>query len=118
MKRHSLSVSELRKQANELYNKARKAAGIESRKPMRVQRQEANLVRRELKHDSMMTTKQRSRAEKVRQTNLKAKREHDARVKRVGEILAGLPETEKKTELGIVLPSGSDIGAVLSRVRE
>lgn len=93
-------------------------ANVESRKPMRVQRLEARRVRRELMHDATLPNRLRGRRERIRQATLAAKREFLAQRQRVGAILAGLPTAEKKTELGIVLPSGSDIGAVLSRVRE
>lgn len=117
MRRRTGMSPELRA-AIEIQNKANAIAKVESRKPQRVIREEANRVRKELMHDASMTKKQRSRAERIRQANLAVKRDQLARVKRVGEILAGLPATERKTDLGIVLPSGSDIGAVLSRVRE
>lgn len=117
MRRHVKVSKELRA-AIELHNKANEIAKVESRKPRWQQRQEARAVKAELQHDAGMTTKQRSRFERIRQANLAFKRELIARRRRVGELLAGLPENERKTELGIVLPSGADIGKVLSRVRE
>lgn len=116
-KRHVKISKELRA-AIELQNKANVAAKVESRKPRWKLRQEANAVRRELKHYANMTTKQRSRYEALHQARLTADRARIALRKRVGEILAGLPTNEKTTELGIVLPSGAEIGKVLTRVRE
>ena len=104
--------------AIELQNTANRMAKVESRKPQRVIREEAGRVRKEIMHDATMTKKQRSRAERIRQVNLAAKRELIKARERVGAILAGLPANEQKTELGIVLPSGAEIGKVLSRVRE
>ena len=118
MRRYAWPISKELRKATELFNEANKAAKVESRKPMRVQRLEAAKVRNELKADATMTKKQRSRAEQLRQANLMAKREFEATRKRVGEILAGLSDKERKTELGIVLPSGAEIGKVLTRVRE
>lgn len=104
--------------AIELQNEANKIAKVESRKPRWLQRQEARAVKSELQHDAQMTNGQRSRMERTRQANLSVKRALIAQRKRVGEILAGLSATETKTELGIVLPSGADIGKLLTRVRE
>lgn len=118
MRRHAWPVSKELRAAIEIHNTANRLAKVESRKPMRVQRQEANAVRRELKHDAGMTKAQRSRAERIRQANLAVKRELLKARERVGALLAGLPASEKKTDLGIILPSGADIGAVLTRVRE
>ena len=118
MKRYAWPVSKELRAAIELHNTANRIAGVESRKPQRVIREEANKVRKELMHDATMTKAQRSRAERIRQANLTVKRELEQRRKKVGELLAGLPLNERKTDLGIVLPSGADIGAVLSRVRE
>ena len=116
--RYPVKTSPELRAAIELQDTAYRIAKVESRKPMRVQREEANKVRKELMHDATMTKKQRSRAERVRQATLAIKRELIKKRERVGAILAALPETEKKTELGIVLPSGADIGKVLTRVRE
>lgn len=113
-----VKVSKELKAAIEIHNTANRIAKVESRKPQRVIRLEARAVRRELMHDATMTKAQRSRAEKVRQARLTVKRGFEKHRKRVVEILSGLPASERKTELGIVLPSGSDIGAVLSRVRD
>ncbi len=117
MRRPSAVSPEL-KAAIEIQNKANDIANVKSRKPRWQERQEAHAVRRELKHDAVLTKKQRSRAEQARQIRLTADRERIARTKRVGELLKGLPETERTTETGIVLPSGVDIGKVLTRVRE
>ena|SRR5690348_8271095 len=117
MRRPSKVSKELRA-AIELQNKANAIAKVESRKPRWQMRLEAAKVRAELKNDARMTGKQRRRAERKRQARLTVQRELIARQKRVGELLAGLPMDERKTDLGIVLPSGADIGAVLSRVRE
>ena len=118
MRRFAWPISKELRKAIEQVNEANKAAKVESRKPMRVQRLEARAVVRELKHNATMTKAQRSRAEQLRQANLAAKRELFRRSERVGAILAGLPVKEKKTDLGIILPSGADIGSVLTRVRE
>src|SRR5579859_3803753 len=95
--------------AIDIQNKANKAAGVVSRKPQRVIRQEANIVRKELMHDATITAKQRSRAEQLRQKRLSADRELRERVKRFGRHLEGTAPTEKKTETGIVIPSGEQI---------
>ena len=104
------------KAAIKLQDKANAIAKVESRKPMRVRRLEANIVRKELMHDATMTKKQRSRAERDRQERLKKDRQIIAARKRAGELLKALPSSETKTETGIVLPSGEQIGKVLSRV--
>lgn len=116
-RRRAKASPELRA-AIEIQNKANAIAKVESSKPRWLMRQEARAVVAELQYDAQMTKKQRSRFERIRQANLTLKRELNAKRKRVGEILAGLPATEQKTELGIVLPSGADIGKVLTRVRE
>jgi hypothetical protein len=102
--------------AIQLQNKANRIAKVESRKPRAAKRAEANAVRRELKHDGQMTTARRSRAEQLRQARLTYERARGATVKRVGDILAGLPGKERTTELGVVLPSGRQIGEVLAGV--
>ena len=118
MRRFAWPASKELRAAIELQNTANRMAKVESRKPMRVQRLEARAVRREIMHDATLPNRLRGRRERIRQATLAAKREFLAQRQRVGAILAGLPETEKKTELGIVLPSGADIGKVLTRVRE
>ena len=117
MRRHVKVSKELRA-AIEIHNEANRAAKVESRKPRWMLRAEANEVRREIKHVAQMTKAQRSRYEHLRQLRIAADRARAALQKRVGEILKGLPEAEAKTETGIVLPSGVDIGKVLTRVRE
>lgn len=104
--------------AIELQNQANRIAKVESRKPRRVQRMEANAVKAEMQHDAGLTKKQRRVAERVKQARLTADRARAALQKRVGEMLKGLPENERLTETGIVLPKGEDIGRILSRVRE
>ena len=116
-KRLARTSPELRA-AIELQNKANRIAKVESRKPRWAQRQEANAVRREIKHLATMSKKQHGRYEALRQARLAADRARIALQKRIGEILKGVPETGRMTESGIALPSSVDIGKVLSRVRE
>ena len=118
MQRRLVKQSKELRAAIELQNTANRAAKVESRKPRWAMRAEASAVVRELKHDSMMTKAQRSRAEATRQIRLSMQRAKAEATKRVGEILKGLGGEEKKTELGIVLPSGEQIGKVLSGVRD
>ena len=118
MQRRRVKISKELRAAIDLQNKANQIAKVTSRKPRWKMRQEARIVVRELKHVAQMTKKQRGRYETLQQARLAANRARDAARKRIGEILAGLPANEKKTELGIVLPSGADIGKVLTRVRE
>jgi len=118
MRRFPAKQSPELRAAIELQNTANRIAKVESRKPTWQKRAEANAVRRELKHVAQMTKKQRSRYERLRQAKLAADRAAIELRKRVGEILKGLPEGERKTETGIVLPSAVDIGKVLSRAGE
>ena len=115
MRRLHGATPELRA-AIELQNKANKIAKVKSRKPRKVQRAEANAVRRELKHDAQMTKAQASRFEMLRQARLTTDRAMNAARKRVGDILSGLPGKERKTDVGIVLPSGEQIGDILAGV--
>lgn len=114
--RRHVKVSKELRAAIELVNTANRAAKVESRKPRWMMRLEAREVVRELKRDSMLTRAQRSRAEATRQIRLALDRAKAAAIKRAGEILKGLNDKEQKTELGIVLPSGKQIGEVLSKV--
>lgn len=118
MQRRRVKVSKELQAAIDLQNQANRIAKVESRKPRWLVRSEARAVVRELKHVAQMTKAQRSRYETLRQIRLTTDRARNALRKRVGELLAGLPESERKTELGIILPSGADIGQVLTRVRE
>lgn len=115
MRRHSPVTPELQA-AIKLQNKANTIAEVKSRKPRAVLRAEANAVRRELKHDAQATKKQRSRIERIFQAKLTYQRAQIAMQKRIGDILNGLSDKERKTDLGIVLPSGRQIGEILSKV--
>ena len=118
MARRRVKISKELRASIEIQNKANRIAKVGSRQPRWMKRAEANTVRRELKHVAQMTSPQRSRYEKLRQVKLFADRAQIALRKRVGEILTGLPGEERKTELGIVLPSGVEIGKILSRASE
>jgi hypothetical protein len=96
---------------------ANKEAKIEPKRGRAALRAEANIVRRELKHDAGMNAKRRSRAEHVYQIKLTMQRAKIALNKRIGDILTGLADKERKTDLGIVLPSGKQIGDILSNVK-
>jgi len=119
MARRRVKVSKELRAAIEIQNKANRIAKVASRKPRWMMRAEANTVRRELKHVAQMTKPQRSRYEKLRQIRLTADRAQIALRKRVGEILKGLPDSGgRQTDGGIVLPSGVEIGKILSRASE
>jgi hypothetical protein len=115
-RRYPEPVSPELQAAIDLQNKANRIAEVKSRKPRLVLRAEANKVRRELKHDAGMTTVQRSRFERLRQAQLIVDRARIATAKRIGDLLNGLQDKERKTELGIVLPSGKQIGDILAGV--
>lgn len=116
MKRFTYPVSRELQASIDLQNKANTIAEVKSRKPRAVLRAEARAVRRELKHDAGMTKAQRSRAERIYQAKLTYQRARIAIEKRIGDILSGLQDKERKTELGIVLPSGRQIGDILAGV--
>ena len=114
MKRFAYPVSRELRSALKLQAVANKEAKIAPKKGRAVLRAEANAVRRELKHDAQMTTAHRSRFEQLRQARLTAQRAAIATHKRIGDVLSGLQDKERKTELGIVLPSGRQIGDILT----
>ena len=116
MKRFAYPVSRELRAALKLQAIANEEAKIMPKKGRAAQRAEANAVRRELKHDAQMTTARRSRFENLRQAQLTAQRAAIATRKRIGDVLSGLQEKERKTELGIVLPSGRQIGELLTKV--
>ena len=113
MKRFAYPVSRELRAALKLQAIANEEAKIMPKKGRAAQRAEANAVRRELKHDAQMTTAHRSRFENLRQVRLTTQRAAIATRKRIGDVLSGLQEKERKTELGIVLPSGRQIGELL-----
>ena len=114
MKRPTYPVSRELRSALKLQAIANKEVKIVPKKNRAIQRAEANTVRRELKHDAQMTTAHRSRFENLRQVRLTTQRAAIATRKRIGDVLSGLQEKERKTELGIVLPSGRQIGEILT----
>jgi hypothetical protein len=62
-----------------------------------------------------MTTAHRSRFENLRQARLTIDRARISTQRRIGDLSTGLQEKERKTELGIVLPSGRQmIGDILT----
>jgi hypothetical protein len=114
LKRYAYPVSKELRAALKLQAIANKEAKIVPKRGRAVLRAEANAVRRELKHDAQMTTAHRSRFENLRQVRLTTQRAAIATRKRIGDVLSGLQEKERKTELGIVLPSGRQIGEILT----
>ena len=116
--RRRIKLSKELRAAIELQNKANVAAKVVSRKPRWALRAEARAVVRELKRDSMLPRWQRSKKESLAQARLALDRARDAARKRAGEILKGLDAKESKTEMGIVVPSGEQIGKLLTGVGE
>ena len=103
--------------AIEIQNKANLIAKVVSKKPRAVRRAEDRSVARELKHDAQMTTKQRSYFERTRQALLTIARAKNAARKRANDILQGVQDKEQVTALGVVLPSGRQVGDILSKVK-
>lgn len=83
-------------------------------KPSWQKRLEAVAVRNELKNDATMTKAQRSRQEHKRQIGLAVQRVRVATQKRIGDILTGLQDKERVTNMGLVLPNARQIGEILS----
>jgi len=115
MQRRRRPVSKELQAAIDIQNVANKAAKIESRKPQWAIRAEAHEVRREIKHDAMRSHAARSRTERIYQKALSLGRAAAETAKRRAAILKDSKLEETKTETGIVLPSGAQVGRVLAK---